>query len=311
MKKQKIIIDTDPGVDDTTALIFAINNDNLDIKLISTVSGNIPVSTATRNACFLLDLFNKDIPVIKGAARPLFRPVHHATFLHGVQGLGGYNPPKDTSHKPIKGDVADKMYKIITDNPNEITLFVLGPHTNVAKLIAKYPDVCPLVKQVVFMGGCPYGIEGFPNHDSFNLKCDPEAVEIVLNSGIPLKMLPSHIGRYKVGLSTKEVEKISKTNSVGKFLSVTYKGYLEPNLLAQGLHVVATNDASALFCYLYPEMFITKKANLTIDKKDNPGRTYVNFCKNGHMEIVTDVDAKKFKAQFFDTLKKLKNYEIK
>ena len=75
---------------------------------------------------------------------------------------------------------------------------------------------------------------------------------------------------------------------VGKFLSITYQGYLEPNLLAQGLKIVATNDTSALCCYLYPKIFTTKKANLTIDKHENPGRTYVKFCKNVWQLVASD-----------------------
>ena len=310
MKKNKIIIDTDPGVDDTTALFFALTNDSLDIKLITTVSGNISVTNATRNVCFLLDILNKDIPVVKGSARPLVRSVKHATFLHGVQGLGDFEPPKTTKHKPIKSDAIDKMYEVIKENPNEITIFVFGPHTNVAKLISTYPSVVPLIKKIVFMGGSPYGMKDFPNHDSFNIKCDPEAFEIVLNSGIPLRMLPSHIGRYRVGLDQKEVKQIAKLNSVGHFLSVTYKDYLEPNMLAQGLHVVATNDTSALFCFLYPKIFTIKKANIAVDTKENVGRTFADFCKKGKVEIVVDVQQKEFKKIFFESLKKLDDYKV-
>ena len=310
MKKEKIIIDTDPGVDDTTALIFALNNKHIDIKLITTVSGNVGIKHATRNACHIIDLFGKDIPVVKGASKPLARPAIHASYLHGQQGMGGYTPPQDTIHKPLECDVADKMYQVIMDNPHEITIFVWGPQTNIAHLLTKHPDSKNYIKQIIFMGGCPYGIEGFPNHDSFNIKSDPEAFQVVLDTQIPLKMLPSHIGRYKVGLNEADVTQVAQHGIIGKFLAKTYQGYLEPDMLEQGLKIVATNDTSALFCHIYPKIFTVKKANLIVDTKKNIGRTYIDFCEYGAIEIVTDVDIPKFKKLFFDNIDKIQNSMI-
>lgn len=309
MKKEKIIIDTDPGIDDTTALVLALNDKYFDIKLITTVSGNISVKNATRNACHLLDIFNKDIPIVKGASHPMARPVKHATYLHGVQGLGGYNPPSKTIRQPLNTDAVDKMYQVIMENPNEITIFIWGPQTNIANLLVKYPDVKNYIKQIIFMGGCPYGINGFPNHDSFNIKCDPEAFQIVLESEIPLRMLPSHIGRYKVGLNEDDVNEVSKLKLIGKFLAKTYEGYLEPDMLAQGYKIVATNDTCALFCHIHPNIFTIKKANLIVDTKKNIGRTYVDFCEYGAIEVVTDVNVKKFKKLFFEGINKI-SYDL-
>ncbi len=305
MKKQKIIIDTDPGVDDTTALVFAFFNKKLDIKLISTVSGNVGITKATRNACHLLDLFNKDIPVVKGAATALNHKTKNAEYLHGPEGLGGYIPPKTTLHKPLSVDAIDKMYEVITQNPHEVTILILGPQTNVGKLLKKYPECAPLIKEIVFMGGSPYDEPGIPLHDSFNIKNDADAFNIVLNSNIKLKMLPSNIGRYKVGLDEETVQKISKYSDVGKFLSITYQGYLEPNMLRQDLKIVATNDTSALFCILYPKIFETEKANVRVDTKNNVGRTYVDFCKDGKVEVVLNVNKQKFMKKFFECLKQL------
>ena len=102
MSKIKAIIDTDPGVDDTTALVLSFFDRHLDIKLLTTVSGNIPISVATKNVCFLLDLFNKDIPVAKGAAKALNRKSDDARWLHGKHGLGDITPPKETEPHPLK-----------------------------------------------------------------------------------------------------------------------------------------------------------------------------------------------------------------
>ena len=305
MKKQKVIIDTDPGVDDTTALIFALFNKNLDIKLISTVSGNVDISKTTRNACHLLDLFNKDVPVVMGAKSGLKNATQNADYLHGIEGMGGYLPAKTTKHKPIDADATEKMYEIITQNPNDITIIVLGPQTNIGLLLKKHPDCAKLIREIVFMGGSPYDEPGIPLHDSFNIRNDAEAFSIVLKSGVPLKMLPSNIGRYKVGLDEATVQKIARLNKVGKFLSVTYEGYLEPAMLKSNNKVVATNDTCALFCFLYPKMFTAEKANVTVDTKHNVGRTYVDFREDGNVEVIINVNKQKFMRKFYACLKQL------
>lgn len=310
MKKIKAIIDTDPGVDDATALIFAMFEPKLDVKLLTSVRGNIPVSIATHNICFLLDLFNKDIPVSKGATKGPNKTPPDARWLHGKEGLGSYIPPKQTMHKPIKENAVEKMYEIIKQNPYEIVIFVLGPHTNVANLITAHPDCVELIKQIVFMGGNPYGNPDFPNHDSFNVRSDADSFNKVLESGIPLLMVPSAIGRHKAGLYEKDVEKVLKYGDIGNFLEQTYENYLEPNLLKQGLKIVATNDTCAIYSKLYPKMFKIKNANITVDLKENVGRTYADIRDDGAIEMVVDVNKKAFLRKFFQTLKKLSKLKL-
>ncbi|MGN1201022.1 MAG: nucleoside hydrolase, partial [Candidatus Caccovivens sp.] len=93
MKKYKVIIDTDPGVDDTNALLYILNDPQFDIKLFTTANGNIKLQNATRNLCHILDLLHKDIPVVEGYEKRLGGDNEDASFLHGVEGLGGYIPP--------------------------------------------------------------------------------------------------------------------------------------------------------------------------------------------------------------------------
>jgi len=198
IKKHKIILDCDVGVDDTEALLIALFDPSIDIKLVTTVSGNRPIEIVTRNTLHVLEKFNfLDIPVSKGADRPFNpnRPRKDASYIHLESGLGRYQPSEPKKLKCIDGTAWDNMYKVIKENPHEIIVVLNGPHTNFAHLLEKHPDVKNLVKQVIFMGGAPYGHKKFKNHISFNISSDPEAVEMVLNSGIDILMVPSQMGR--------------------------------------------------------------------------------------------------------------------
>ena len=137
MEKYKVIIDTDPGIDDTTALILSMFDERLDVKLYTTVKGNINVDIATNNMLHLLEKFGKTVPVARGGQRGMMRDTPDASWLHGKWGMGEtYIPPKAKT-KPIKKDAVEAMYEIIKNNPHEITLLLFGPHTNSGILLKK------------------------------------------------------------------------------------------------------------------------------------------------------------------------------
>lgn len=296
MKKHKLIIDTDPGVDDITALVLALFDKTIDIKLITTVSGNIDVLTATRNACHVMDLFGKNIPIAIGAGKPLFREPIHATHMHGEEGMGGYIPPKVTHTQPITKSAVEAMYELIMANPNEITLCLWGPQTNIAELLTRHPEVVQFIKQIVFMGASPYGMLDMPEHISFNIKNDPEAFQIVLDSGIPTVMIPSYIGRFAAHLTESQVKDLSLTNSVGKFFNTMFQTYWEPNCQDKR---IATNDSCALFYLKSPKIFELQRADIYVDMDKEPGKTYARFNKRGAINVVVGVNRDKYIAEFF------------
>ncbi len=296
MKKYKLIIDTDPGVDDSTALILAMFDKAFDIKLITTVSGNVDVLTATRNVCHLLDLFGKNIPVAIGAGKPLFREPFYATEIHGEDGLGNYIPPKVTKTQPISKSAVEAMYEIIMQNPHEIILCLWGPQTNAAELITRHPEVVQFIKKIVFMGASPYGMLDMPEHISFNIKSDPEAFQIVLDSGIPTVMIPSYIGRRVAHLTASQVEDLSLYNNVGKFMALMFDGYWEQGCVDKR---VATNDSCALFFIKAPKIFELQSADVYVDVDQDVGKTYARFHKRGKLQMVVGVDRDKYVAEFF------------
>ncbi len=290
-KKYKVVIDTDPGVDDAVCLIYAFFDKNIDIKLLTSVAGNVGIDTATRNLLHLVDLYGVDLPVAKGECKALYRTSPTAEFIHQKDGFGGYIPPKNARHALLEEDAVSALYRVISEGDGDIIPIVLGPHTNIAKLILTHPDVVKKIPKIVFMGGSPYGIEGYPNHISFNISSDPEAFKIVLDSKIPLIMLPSIIGRRHAHLDESYVNKLKDVNDTGKLMYKMYSLYWEPGYPDKR---VATNDICALFALVYPEIFESEKCNVTVDLEKVPGKTWVEFTKQGNVELITDLDRDAF-----------------
>lgn len=310
MKKKKlykVILDTDPGVDDAACLIYAFFDERLDIKLLTTLAGNVKLATATRNVLHLLDLFNLDIPVAKGASKALTRKSPDAIHIHKKEGLGGYMPPKTTKRKVIEEDAVEAMYRVLNEGDGDIIPIILGPHTNLAALFLKHPDIIKKIPRIVFMGGSPYGLPGHPDHISFNISSDPEAFKIVLESKIPLLMVPSSIGRRKAHLDEKYVYKIKETNDAGKLLFEMYREYWEPGYPDKR---IATNDTCALFALIYPELFKTEQIHLTVDTEEVPGKTVGVYDKNGNVTLVTEAKRKKFLKVLDNDLRKLNDIKL-
>lgn len=306
-EKYKLIIDTDPGVDDAVCLIYALTDENAQTLLLTTVVGNIPIEKATRNTLHILDILGKDIPVAEGRATALQRVSATAEFIHQKEGLGGYIPPQTTTHKIIQTNAVEAMYEVLKQGDGDIIPVVLGPHTNLGELFQKHPDIIAKIPKIVFMGGSPYGMEGYPDHISFNISCDPEAFQIVLDSKIPLLMLPSDVGRRKAHLGEEYVNGLKEVNDLGKLMYFMYGQYWEPGYPDKR---VATNDVCAFFALVYPELFTTKKCNITVNVDDAPGKTLVEFCDDGQIELVTAVDRPNFIRLLNDNLKKLDHIQM-
>ena len=180
---RKVIIDCDPGIDDSIALMLALASPELEILGITTISGNIEVNACTENAFQTLQLMGRaDIPVYKGAAVPLKREFHDATDTHGEDGLGETRLPK-TGLVAKEMKACDYMLEIIKKYPGEITLIALGPLTNVALAIRKDIETMKQVKEFIVMGGADQFHGNCSPVTEFNFWVDPEAAAEVFDSG--------------------------------------------------------------------------------------------------------------------------------
>ena len=180
---QKLIIDTDPGIDDALALLLALAaKDELDVTAITTVNGNVGVDQVTENVFRILDVAGRsDIPVYKGNGKPLMRENDNCEEFHGDDGLG------NLGFKKVPGTVkeesaVDFLIRKVREEKGEITLVPIGPLTNIAQAVQKDPEFARNVKEVVIMGGAEHGGNMSPCAE-FNFWTDPEAAKIVFQAG--------------------------------------------------------------------------------------------------------------------------------
>ncbi len=311
-KKINCIIDTDPGVDDSAAIALSLYDEVLDIKLITTVNGNLGLEKVTRNVLHLLEKFNRtDIPVFKGATKAMKRVSPDATFIHQAEGMGGYIPPKTVSTQPAGDDAVEAMYEVIKQHKNDICVILLGPHTNMGNLIEKHPDVKYMISHIYCEGCAPFGLETeggkWINYVSFNVSSDPEAFKLVMESGIPITIIPSRMGRELANFTEQEVYEIGKINDAGRFISEMYSGYWEHGYEDRR---IATNDTCAVLALRTPKYFKTKKCFFMVDTGDMPGKTMVEFNALGNVNYAYKVNRKKLHKFYFNAVQKLGKFKF-
>jgi inosine-uridine nucleoside N-ribohydrolase len=190
----RVIIDTDPGVDDALALLLAMRSPELKIEAITPVAGNVPLDLTLPNALRMVEIAGRtDIPVAAGARAPLMRRLVTATYAHGENGLGGAVFPEPTT-KPVAMPAAEIIRQIVRKYPGEVTLITIGPLTNIATALNADPALAGMVRALVMMGGSLSGGNITPAAE-FNVYVDPEAARIVFQSGIPVTMVGLDVTR--------------------------------------------------------------------------------------------------------------------
>jgi inosine-uridine nucleoside N-ribohydrolase len=190
---QRVIIDTDPGVDDAMAILLALNSPELKVEALTVVPGNVEAWQGLENALKLVSLAGRcDLPVAGGAQHPLNQKLITAQFWHGKNGLAGVElPPSKCKADSRFGP--DLIIELVHKYPHEITLIPVGPLTNIALAVSKDPSIVPLVKDIVIMGGSISGgnVNGAAEANIYN---DPEAASIVFNAGWMVTMIGSDVG---------------------------------------------------------------------------------------------------------------------
>lgn len=191
----RVLIDTDPGIDDAVAILYALAAPDLEVLGITTVAGNIGIERTTRNAGRILALMGReDIPVHAGAAGPLSRKGFDVSDIHGSDGLGGVDFPMPTV--PARDDAVGFLAETLMREPaSEVVLMVLGPMTNIARLFQQHPVAARRVSRIIAMGGALRDKGNIGPRSEFNMAADPEAADIVLGSGLPIVLIPLDVTR--------------------------------------------------------------------------------------------------------------------
>lgn len=180
----RIILDTDPGVDDAFAIMYLAAQEDAEIVAVGSVHGNVPAPVGALNALRVLELVGLDVPVAVGAAKPLAQPLQTAEFVHGDDGLGGHAGPAPHG-RPVDISAAEQLVRLARANPGELTLLAIGPLTNIALAVLLEPDLPSLLRSVVVMGGAVTVPGNITPYADANFYHDPEAADLVLGAGFP------------------------------------------------------------------------------------------------------------------------------
>ncbi|MBS4686753.1 pyrimidine-specific ribonucleoside hydrolase RihA [Aeromonas sobria] len=210
-----VILDCDPGHDDAIALILALASPELNVLAVTTSAGNQTPDKTLNNALRILTLLGRDdIPVAAGAPKPLARELIIADNVHGESGLDGPKLP-DPAFAPQAMTGIELMAKCLRESPQPVTLVPTGPLTNIALLLAAHPELKPRIARIVLMGGAA-GAGNWTPAAEFNIYVDPEAADMVFNSGIPITMCGLDV-THEAQVMDEDIERVRAiTNPVAQ-----------------------------------------------------------------------------------------------
>lgn len=302
MKKRPIIIDTDPGIDDAVAIAIALFSEELDVKLITTVAGNVSLDKVTYNALRLLKFFQKEVPVAKGAAEPLIRPLMDASNVHGKSGMEGFDFEEPDDHLLLEENAVDAMRRVIMESDEPITLVPIAPLTNIALLLKIYPEVKANIREIVMMGGsASRGNKGVMSE--FNVATDPEAAKIVFDSGLPLVMAGLDVG-WKALVLPEDSAKLPQLGEVGRMAYCLFQKY-RGGSMKTGLKMY---DSCAMAYLLKPEMYELAETYVDVELAGTmtAGCTLVDLKgylgKPNNAKVCMSINQELFRTWFLDCI---------
>lgn len=263
--KTTAIIDTDPGIDDAIAILYALRHPDLDIAAMTTVAGNIGLKVTTTNALRIATLAGVPTPVHSGAAAPLGRDPRPEIGIHGNDGLGGVTFPDPTT-SPASSYAVPYMVDALMSAPEKtIDLFCLAPLTNIATLMTMAPEALPRARRIIAMGGA-VDEPGNMGRGEFNLAHDPEAAAMVLHAGLDLTLIPLDATRqFRAG-----AEFLADLRATGKAAAVASADLIDAYFVqtehqARGSVSRPLHDPCVPLFALHPDLFRIETRHLQVD----------------------------------------------
>jgi len=311
MSPKRIILDTDPGIDDACAILLALASPELSLEGLSIVHGNCSLQQATINGLSILELANAShIPVAVGCELPLVQPSLLAPETHGNTGLGYAKLPEPRT-KPTLQHGCDFLIEKILASPGEITIVAIGPLTNVAMAIRKEPRFAKAVKELIIMGGAIRHEGNTTALAEFNTYVDPHAAHIVFHAGIPTILVPLDV-TYQCVLTAPDVARLQKINSpIPPFIKEATGFYMEFHKSYQGLEGCVINDPLALALAFAPELCDYQELYVDVDISGgvSMGNTFADFFnhskKPANMKVALGVHPRDFIELFLERMERL------
>ncbi|PXY20695.1 nucleoside hydrolase [Prauserella muralis] len=270
----KLIIDTDPGVDDAFAIALAALSEDVDLLGVTTVFGNVPLAATTRNARRVLALCKRDdVPVAAGAARPLVHPqAHEAKDVHGADGLSGRSAALPEPGRQLESSDAVTLLGSLLEAADEpVTIAPIGPLTNIAALLAARPGIAEKIERIVIMGGAlRHG--NTTAAAEFNIWSDPEAAQRVLAGGeAPCVLVPMDL-TYRCAVDGAWLAALAASGPVGAALDALTPDYRAHYRHALGWDGMAVHDAVAVAEAIRPGILRLEQVPVQVETSLGPGR---------------------------------------
>ncbi len=267
MQKTSIILDVDTGVDDAFAVLFAAMHPAINLLGITCVDGNTNVDQVVANTLKVLDAAGAgDIPVARGAVRPLLGKSQYAEYVHGADGMGdlGIAP---SARKVDSRSAVELLRDLIESSKEPVTLVPVAPLTNIALFLRAFPETAKKIHRIVLMGGSASAGNATPAAE-FNVWHDPEAAAIVFQSGVPITMYGLDVF-MRPGITSQEAAQLRKSpEPSAQFAGKLIEAFIER------LHVspITLGDFGAVATAIHPELFTTEMFDVVVDTSSGPAR---------------------------------------
>jgi pyrimidine-specific ribonucleoside hydrolase len=304
-----VLVDCDPGLDDALALLLVLASPELELRGVTTVAGNQTLDKTTENALKVLELAGRgDISVAAGADRPLAGELVLAADAHGETGLGGLVLPAPSTG-PVEQRAADFLAEQLQAADEPVTVFALGPLTNIALLLALHPHAAKQIARLVLMGGA-IGEGNMTASAEFNIWIDPEAASRVFESGLDVTMVGLDVTNRAI-LRRADADQLRSGGPVGKAAAELldfYLGFYEDAYEHGGAPI---HDALAIAQVLRPDLLTCLDRRVEIELEGIcRGRTVVDIRQrttlpepNAHVAV--DVDAEAFRKLLLERIASL------
>ncbi len=303
---QRILLDCDPGHDDAIAIMLATASSEIELVGVTTVAGNSLLKNTTRNALIVLDMVNRpDIPVHSGRAAPLVRELRTAASMHGDGGLDG-PVPSEPSRAPSGDNALEFIENILINEPEPMTLVATGPLTNMADVVTGLPHLHHKIKQIVFMGGA-IELGNWTPAAEFNILVDPEAADIVMNSGLNLTMIGLEV-THQAWLDDTHANALRGQGECGEFVAELLDHFVGFHQKRFGWPGAPIHDAVTIAYLIDPSLLTTIVTNVTVETQSELtlGRSVVDVYsvtdKPANVRVGTGIDRDRFVTLFMQHL---------
>lgn len=299
IRKKKVILDVDTGIDDAIAIMLALASPELEVIGITTVSGNIDLESATKNTLKVLKLIGReDIPVYRGAQKPLWRSIRYAKEVHGDCGLAGQLAELQPGEPEALG--AGAFIKAqLEQYPGEITLIMTGPETNLGMLLMQDRNLALKFKEIIVMGGVAEGRGNESPVAEFNIAIDPEAADLVFHSGAPLTMVGLDVTR-KALLRKTDIDALTASADIKTFVDQVTMEYRQRFLAINGFEACLMHDPLAVAVAVDPSLVkcIHRYVGIETESRYCDGQTVCDFDgrwdKTPNVQVCIGLETERF-----------------